>query len=146
MPVRDASLHFAEHGRGGAASRFTANERDHTEVAGEAAAVLDFYEGAYPVEAGVRLNAADRADVPGHEGRCLLTRPGDDRDVGGETREGVAGEIGRTAGHVDALVRSGRAHRGLPRFSDRLVRDATRIHDRELGATVRASFEMAVRE
>jgi hypothetical protein len=145
VPVRDASLDLAEHGRRGAASRSTANERDHTEVAGEAAAVLDLHEGAHPVETGVRLDAADCAHVPGHEGRCLLARPGDDRDVGGETREGVAGEIRRAAGHVDALVRSRRAHCGLARLSNRLVRDAAGVHDRDLGG-VRPVLDVPVRE
>src|SRR5512133_1147683 len=129
VPVRNASPHFVEHGHYRAASRSAADERDHTEVAREATAVLDLDEGAHPVETRIRLNTADRADVSSHECRRLLARPGDYRDVCGEAREGVAGEIRRAARHVDTRVCARRAGGGLARFSDRLVRDAASVHD-----------------
>src|SRR5215210_3071286 len=47
------------------APRRAADERDHAEVAAEAAPVLDLDECTDAVEARVRLNAPDRADVSG---------------------------------------------------------------------------------
>src|SRR5512132_1566134 len=47
VPVRDTAPHLVENGRRGSASRPTPDDRDHAEVAGEAAAVLDLHEGAH---------------------------------------------------------------------------------------------------
>src|SRR2546430_4560985 len=97
VSVRDAPPHLVEHRGRGPTARRTADERDHAEVAREAAAVLDLHERAHAVEPGIGLNAADRTHVPGYEGRRLLTRPGDDGHVGRQTRKGLAGEIRRAA-------------------------------------------------
>ena len=81
MALRDATPDLVKHRFGGSAARCSANRRDDAEVAGEAAAVLDLHEGTDPVEARVRLHAAERSDVAGHEGRRLLAASRDDRDV-----------------------------------------------------------------
>ena len=142
--MRDTAPHLVEHGRRGAASRPTADDRDHAEVAGEAAAVLDLHEGAHALETGVSLDAADRAHVSGHERRRLLARPGDHHDVVRQAREGVAGEIRRAARDVDTRMRTGRAGRGLARLSNPLVRDAASVHDRDVCALVGALFDVTV--
>src|SRR6266566_164039 len=146
VPVRDAPPNLIEHRGRGAAPRSTTDERDHAEVAGEAAAVLDLYERTHAVETGICLNAADRAYVSGHEGRCLLARPGDHRHIGGQAREGVAGEIRRAAGHVNAAVGACRTGGRLAGLPDGLVRDAARVDDRDVGTTARVLFEMTVRK
>src|SRR6266576_4243995 len=146
VTVRDAPPNFIEHRGHGAATRSTTDKRNHAEVAGEAAAVLDLHERAHAVETGTCLNAPDRAHVSGHEGRCLLARPGNHGHVGWQAREGVAGEIRSAAGHVNATVRACRARGRLARLSDGLVRDAARVDDRDVGTTVHALFEMTVRQ
>jgi hypothetical protein len=69
-----------------------ADERDHAEVAREAAAVLDLHERAHAVEASVGLHAAQRADV-------AATRPASPRsardhgDVSGRPAKESAAEF-----------------------------------------------------
>ena len=91
MPLADASAHLAEHGVRASAAGAPTHERDHAEVAREAAAVLHADEGAHPIEARVRLHAADRTDVAGDESGSLLAATGDDRDVLGQPGEAVLG-------------------------------------------------------
>src|SRR6266550_5443158 len=146
VPVPDAPPNLIEHRGRGAAPRSTTDKRDHAEVAREAAAVLDLHERAHTVEAGICLNATDRAYVAGHEGRRLLARPRDHGHIRWQAREGVAGEIGRAAGHVNAAVRACRARGRLARLADGLVRDAARVDDRDVGTAVYALFEMTVRQ
>ena len=102
-----------EHRLGAAAPRGAAHERDHAEVAREAAAVLHLDERAHAVEPSVRLDAADRADVAGDERRRLLAPPRDDDDVLGQPGERVAGEVRAAAGDVDAPMRARGARRRL---------------------------------
>src|SRR4029077_1843849 len=116
VSLRDAPPDLVEHRNRRPTARRTADERDHAEVAREAAAVLDLHERAHTVEAGISLNAADRTNVPGDEPRRLLTRPGDDGHVGRQTRKGVACETCRAARDVNACVRAGGACSGLARF------------------------------
>ena len=84
MALRDAALDLAEHRAGAPAARASADERNDAERARERAAVLDLHERAHPLEPGVGLHAADRADVPRDRGRRLLARPRDDRHVRAE--------------------------------------------------------------
>src|SRR5919197_2787283 len=84
VPLLDTAPHLTEDGRGAAASRRPAHERDDTEGAREAAPVLDFYEGADAVEAGVGLDAADRPDVARDELGRLFAPTRDDDDVFGQ--------------------------------------------------------------
>src|SRR5205823_2948395 len=65
VPLLDPTRDFGEHRGRAAAARGTTDEGDDAEVAREAAAVLHLDEGADAVEAGVGLDAADRAHVPG---------------------------------------------------------------------------------
>src|SRR4051812_42950436 len=73
MSLFDPPVRLREHRAGGAAARGTAHERDHAEVAGEAAAVLDLDERSNAIEACVCLHAAERSDGTGDERRRLLT-------------------------------------------------------------------------
>src|SRR5207302_6182544 len=57
VTLRDTAADLGEHGVGGATARGAADERDHAEVAREAAAVLHLDEGAHAVEPGIRLDA-----------------------------------------------------------------------------------------
>ena len=136
VALRDAAADLAEHGLGGAAARGAAHERDDAEVARERAAVLHLDEGAHAIEPRIRLDAADRADVAGDERRRLLAAARDDDDVVRQAGERVAGEVRAAAGDVDAAVRARRACRLLARLRDRLVRDAARVDDRDVGAAV----------
>ena len=121
-----------------AAARGAAHERDHAEVAREAAAVLHLDERAHAVEPRVGLDAADRADVAGDERRRLLAALRDDDDVLGQAGERVRGEVRAAARDVDAAVRP-RGPRGLPcATSRRLVRDAAGVDDGDVGAPRRA--------
>src|SRR5262249_15399282 len=81
VTLRDPAPDLGEHVRRPAAARGAANERDHAERAGEAAAVLDLHEGAHAFAARVVANAADRADVGRDRGRRLLARLRNDDDV-----------------------------------------------------------------
>ena len=102
----DASANLPQDGGSGAATRRAANERDHAEVAREAAAVLHLDEGAHALEPRIAVNAPDRADIARHELRRLLTRPGNHPHVGRHPGESIAGEIGAAARHVHARMRS----------------------------------------
>ena len=102
VALLDAAADLAEHRVGAPAARRAAHERDHAEVAGERAAVLDLHERANAVEPRVGLDAADRADVAGDERRRLLGAPRDDGDVRRQARERVPREVRGAAGHVDA--------------------------------------------
>src|SRR6266851_3181930 len=146
VSVCDAPPDLVEHCDRRPTARRAADERDHAEVAREAAAVLELDERAHAVETGISLNAADRTHVPGHEGRRLLARPGDDGYVGRQTRKGVAGEVRRAARDVDARVRARHACSGLARFPDCFVRDATRIDDGNIGTGFWGLLEVTVRE
>src|SRR5919204_6657108 len=65
MALRDAPPDLGEDRSGAPAPRSTPDERDDTEVAREAAAVLDLDEGADAIKPGVRADTADRAHVAG---------------------------------------------------------------------------------
>ena len=144
VALRDAAADLAEHRLGGAAARGAAHERDDAEAARERAAVLHLDEGANAVEAGVGLHAADRADVARDELRRLLAPARDHDDVVGQPGERVAGEVRAAAGDVDAPVRARRASRLLARLRNRLVGDAARVDDGDVGAAV--ALLVAVRE
>src|SRR5205807_6184770 len=83
VAVLDTAADLVQDRCGGTAARSAADERNHAEVAGETAAVLDLHEGADSVEPRVRLDAADRTHIAGDERRRLFASPIDDRDVGG---------------------------------------------------------------
>ncbi len=136
MPLIHAAGDLGEYRVRTAAARRAADERDHAEVAREAATVLHLDERAHPVEARVRLDATDRADVAGDEGRCFLAAARDDDDVVRQPCEGVGGEVGTATGDVDALVRARRARRLLARLGNGLVRDAARVDDRDVRPVV----------
>ena len=121
---------------GGTAARGAAHERDHAERAGEAAAVLHLHERADAVEARVRLDAADRADVARDEARRLLAPSRHDDDVVRKPGERVGGEVRSAPGDVDAPVRARRASRLLARLRHGLVRDAAGVDHRDVGAVV----------
>src|SRR5581483_12445034 len=76
-----AAAHLGEHGRRAPAPARPAHERDHAEVAREAAAVLHLDERANAIEPRVRLNATDRADVAGDRLRRLLAAARGHADV-----------------------------------------------------------------
>src|SRR5919197_836259 len=116
MALRDAPPDLGEDRSGAPAPRSTPDERDDTEVAREAAAVLDLDEGADAIKPGVRADTADRAHVAGHEGGGLLARPRHDRDVGRHPGERLTRQVGAAARDVDARVG-----------------DAARIDDRDPG-------------
>ena len=64
MPLLDPLADLPQDCVGAPASRGPADERDHAELAREAAPVLDADERTDPVEPRIGLNASDRADVP----------------------------------------------------------------------------------
>ncbi len=134
MPLGDPAADLAEDRLDTAAARAAANERDDAEGAGEGAAVLDAHEGPRALEAPIRLDAADRADVTGDEGGRLLGAAADDDHVRGQSRERVAGEVGAAARDVDPPVRA-RGPRDRPaRLPHRLVRDAAGVDDGDVAA------------
>ena len=113
MPLAHAPTDLGEHRLGRAAPRCAAHERDHTERAGERAAVLDLHECPHAVEAVVGVDAADRADVPRDERRRLLACPRGDDDV----RRGAgerALQVRRAARDVHRARRASPAGRRLP--------------------------------
>ena len=132
MALTNPLLDLGEHGRGTAAARGTAYERDHAEGAAEAAAVLHLDERTDPIEARVRLHAPDCTHVPCHRFRDLFASPGDDDDVFRKTLHRLVAEVRRTAGHVDPSVRPCRPGSGLAGLRHRLVRDAARVHHRNI--------------
>ena len=131
-----ATADLAQHCLGAAATRGAADERDHAEVAGEAAAVLDLHEGAYALEPRRALHAGDRADVAGDRGRRVLAPALDDGDMPRQARECVALQVRTAPRHVDPRVRACSARRGAPRLGHRLVRDAAGVDDRDVGRAV----------
>ena len=144
VALSDAAADLAEDGLGRAAARGTADERDDAEPARERAAVLHLDEGANAVEPGLRLHAADRADVARDEPRRLLAASGDHDDVVREPGERVPGEVRAAAGDVHAPVRARRASRLLARLRHGFVGDAARVDDRHVGVAV--ALLVAVRE
>ena len=114
VPLVDPPPHLSQHRLGAAAPGRPTDERDDTEVAREAASVLDAHECANAVETSVGLHAADRPDVASDEGWSLLAPPPDDDDVLGQAGEPVAREVRAAAGHEDTSVRAGRARGRLP--------------------------------
>ena len=72
MALLDPSADLPQDRAGAAASRRPAHERDHAELAREAATVLDADKSADAVEPRIGLNASDRADVARDERRSLL--------------------------------------------------------------------------
>ena len=87
VALLDPPPHLAQHSGRAAAARRAPHDRNHAEVAREAAPVLHAHEGAHAVEPRVGLDAADRADVAGDELRSLLARPRDDGHVLGQAVE-----------------------------------------------------------
>ena len=144
VALLDAAADLGEHRIGAAAARGAAHERDHAERAGEAAAVLHLDERADAVEARIRLDAADRADVACDVARRLLAPSRDDDDVVRKPGERIGGEVRSAAGDVDAPVRARRARGFLARLRHGLVRDAAGVDHRDVGAVV--TFRVPVRE
>src|SRR5207248_2268164 len=143
VPLRDPSTHLAEHGDRLPAARAAAHERDDTEVAREAAAVLHLDEGTDTVERDVAPDAPDGADVTRDRGRSVLAPPRDDSDVLRHARERVSRELRGASRREDATVRAGGASDGLARLPHRLVRDAAGVDDGDVGVL---ALEVAVRE
>ena len=105
-----------------------ADEGDDAERTRERAAVLDLHERADPVEAVLRLDAADRTDIA-CDGVGDLLAAAERRPV---TLSGIPAKppVERFAaqpGHVDALVRPGCPSSRLARLGDGFVRDAARV-------------------
>ena len=136
MALADAARDLPQHRVGATAPRSAAHERDHAEVARERAAVLHLDECAHAVEARVSLYTADRAHVAGDERGRLLAPLCDDEHVARQAAERFCREICTAAGDVDARVGTRCARRFLARLRKRLVRDAARVHDRDLCAVV----------
>ena len=134
---------LAEHGLGAARASRAPHERDHAERARERAAVLDLHEGANAVELRIGLDAADRADVAGDGLDRLLDLARNDRDVRGKPGEGGLGEPGPAAGHVHARMRASRSRGGLARLREALVRDAARVHDGNVAASLHLAVAVA---
>ena len=107
VPLLDPPPDLAEDRLGAPAARRPADERNHAEVAREAAPVLDADEGANAVEPSVGLHATDCADVASDEGRSLLASPPDHDDVLRQAGEPVSREARAAARDVDAPVRAG---------------------------------------
>src|SRR5215213_1334727 len=125
----DAPPDLAQHGVGCAAARAAADERDHAEVAREAAAVLDLHERPNALEPRVVVDAAERADVRGDRGRRVLAAAAHDYDVVRQAVEGAAAEVRGAAGHVHPTMRAGGAGGRLARLRQRLVRHTTCVDD-----------------
>jgi hypothetical protein len=83
VPLLDALANLPQDRVGCTAPRSAAHERDHAELAREAAPVLDADERAHAVEPRVGPDASNRTDVPGHERGRLLGPPRDDGHVPG---------------------------------------------------------------
>src|SRR5439155_17930758 len=113
MALRHTTFDLVEDRRRRTAARFPTDQRDDAEVARETATILDLHECPHTIESRVGLHAADGANIAGDGGRRVLAAAGDDDDVVGETLEAVRGEVGAASGHVDALVRSRGARRGV---------------------------------
>ena len=145
MALVDAASDLGQHGVGTAAARRAADERDHAEVAGERAAVLDLHERAHAVDPRVGLNAADRPDVACDERRGVLAPSCDHGDIRGQAGEGAAIEVRAAAGQIDAAVRPRRARRSLAALRDGLVRDAAGADHRDIGG-LGPAFGVAVAE
>ena len=75
MTLVDAPTDLREDGGRRPAPRPAADERDHAERARERTPVLDLHERADPFEPVLRVDAADRTDVPGDERGRLVPRP-----------------------------------------------------------------------
>ena len=133
MALLDAAANLCQDGGCSATARRATHERDHTEVAREAAAVLHLDERAHSVEPRIGLDAPDRPDVTGDEARCLLARPGDDRDVRRQTlgRRRPARLAAQPVTYTRA-VRARCARRRLTRLAHGLVGHAARVHDRDV--------------
>ncbi len=134
MPLDDPLPHLTQDGVCAAAARGAANERDDAEPARERAAVLDPDERPDPVEARVRLDAAERADVAGDERSRLLGALRDDGHVRGQSCEPAWSEIRGTTGQVDAPVGAGGARGGLAALREPLVRHAAAVDDNDVRA------------
>ena len=134
VALSDAPFDLGQHGVRTPAPRRATHERDDAERARERAAVLDLHERARPLQAAIRLDARDRADVAGDRVRDLLARSRDDPDVRRDARERAA-EVRGATGDVHALVRPSRAGDGLTRLGNSLVRDAARVHDGDVAPT-----------
>ena len=120
---------LAQHRFSAPAARSSAHERDDAERARERTSVLDLHERARSLQAGVRLDAPDGADLAGHR---VSASPRSDRATtatfSGIARERAV-EVRAAPGHVDRVVAPRRARNSLARLRDRLVRDAARVHD-----------------
>ena len=136
MPLLDPTADLCEHGICRATARCAAHEWDDAEVAREAAAVLHLDERAHAVEAGVGLNAADRADVTGDESGRLLAALRHDDDVLREARKCIRGKVGAAAGDVHAAMRPRSTRRFFAGLGQRLVRHTARVDDRDVGVVV----------
>ena len=108
MPLGDSPPNLPQHRVRRPTPRPPADERDDTEVAREATAVLHLHERADTVERGMAGDARDRADVTRDRGGRLLARPSDDGDVVRQAGERIGGEVRGTAGGEDAAMRARR--------------------------------------
>ena len=134
VTLGDAAAHLGEHGIGGPAARCAAHERDHAEVAGEAAAVLHLHEGTNAVESGFALDTRDRTDIAGDRVGGLLASLRHDDDVLRQPGKGVGREVGAAPGDVHPPVGARRTRCGVPRLPERLVRHAARVQHGDVAA------------
>jgi hypothetical protein len=135
MTLRHAPANLREHALRTSAARLAPDEWDDAEGARERATVLDLHERPGALEPRLALGTPDRADIRCHHRRRLVARARDDVHVPGQAFEGVR-EVGRTARDIDPPMRPRRTSRGLPRLRYRLVRDAARVDDGDVGAAV----------
>ena len=144
MALLDAPPGLAQDVGGAPAARLAAYKRDHAERTREAAAVLDLDEGANALQPSVRPDAADRANVAGHEVRRSLATARDHDDVLRQAGEAVGREVGPAACDVDAPVRAGGSPGRVARLADSLVRDAAGVYDRDVRSV--GALRVAIRE
>src|SRR5919204_1268363 len=129
VPLAHSAADLRQDRGGAAAPRSAADERNDTEVAREAATVLDLDERSHSLRSRFGADAAERAELAGDERRSVLRRARDDGHVLGHARERGAAQIRTAPRHVDVAVRPRRTRDGMARLPDRLVRDPARVDD-----------------
>ena len=143
-PARRAAGSRASTASARAAARAAADERDHAEVAREAAAVLDLHERANALEPRVvvarsrarRRRRRPRPASPRCGGRTTTTLPG--RPSSASPPRFAAQPVTYTR-----PMRARGARRRLARLRQRLVRDAARVDDCDVAVAARSVWPSA---
>jgi len=143
VPLVDAPADLAEDGLGRPAPGCAAHLRDHAEVAREAAAVLHLDERPHALEPDVRLHAADGTDVARDERGSSLAREPNDAYMRGQPGEGLAREVGGTAGHVDGTRASRGSARSLARLAHGFVSHAAGVQNRDVSVVERLAVALS---